>query len=191
MKNLNHHEKIYIGILGSLLVLTFITVWVSYFNFGVLNVLVAMLIATIKASLVALFFMHLYEDNRLNQVVFISSFVFLAIFVGLTASDLLFRSDPTSQKFSKAKVFETHVFPQHVQKYEKPSKDLITLGEELYPIYCERFLPKNYAWPRERKAIFELLTYGDQPQNIPSFSDLGEKERWAVTHYIFSQLEKE
>ncbi len=87
----NHHQKTYVKVALALLLLTLITVAVSYVNLGVLNIFVAMLVATIKGSLVCLYFMHLKEDNRVNQVVFISAFVFLAIFVGLTLSDVLFR----------------------------------------------------------------------------------------------------
>ena len=56
--------KIYAGVWIGLLVLTLITVKVSYYNFGVLNLLVAMGVATVKASLVVLFFMHLKYEAR-------------------------------------------------------------------------------------------------------------------------------
>src|SRR3990167_4374139 len=85
------HAKAYISVWMALLCLTAITVWVSYHDFGTYNILVAMLVATIKGALVCLYFMHLKYDNRVNQVVFISAFVFLAVFVGLTASDVFFR----------------------------------------------------------------------------------------------------
>ena len=96
MSEHHDHTSNYIKIWGALLVLTIITVAVSYVHFGVwhlgfLNILVAMLVATVKGSLVCLYFMHMKEDNRVNQVVFISAFLFLAIFVGLTLSDVLFR----------------------------------------------------------------------------------------------------
>ena len=75
----------------SLLVLTGLTVGISYIEFGSLNIVVAMLIATVKATLVCLYFMHLKYDNRVNQVVFVSAFVFLFIFVFCTISDVMFR----------------------------------------------------------------------------------------------------
>ncbi len=96
MSEHHDHTSNYIKVWVSLLVLTVITVTVSYIHFGqwglhFLNILVAMLVATIKGALVCLYFMHLKEDNRMNQVVFISAFLFLAVFVGLTLSDVLFR----------------------------------------------------------------------------------------------------
>jgi cytochrome c oxidase subunit 4 len=46
-----------------------------------INVVVALGIATLKASLVALFFMHLRYDRPLNGIIFVSSLVFLGIFL--------------------------------------------------------------------------------------------------------------
>ncbi len=85
------HTKTYQRVWGTLLVLTLITVAISYVPFGVFNIAVAMFIASVKGILVCLYFMHLRYDNRVNQVVFVSAFFFLIIFVGLTLSDVLFR----------------------------------------------------------------------------------------------------
>ena len=54
----------YLTIAASLLFLSGVTVWVSYVDLGPLNIVVAMLVATIKASLVAFFFMHLLWDDK-------------------------------------------------------------------------------------------------------------------------------
>jgi cytochrome c oxidase subunit 4 len=91
-EKIHDHRKVYLGVFLALLTLTVITVWVAFHDFGLWNIVVAMGVATIKGSLVCLYFMHLRYDNRLNQVIFIASFVFLAIFVGLTLSDELTRS---------------------------------------------------------------------------------------------------
>ena len=88
------HKIVYRKVWLGLLVFTAVTVAVSYFNFGIFNIVVAMGIASIKAALVCLFFMHLKYDNRLNQVVFFSSLFFLILFIGLTASDELLRPIP-------------------------------------------------------------------------------------------------
>lgn len=73
----------YAIVLLALLVLTLVTVLVSQVQFGsgFLNVVVALAIATVKASLVALFFMHLLQDKPLNAIILVSSFVFLGIFL--------------------------------------------------------------------------------------------------------------
>ncbi len=75
----------------ALLFLTVITVLASRINFGVFNFTIAMLIATVKAFLVVLYFMGLKYDSNENRTIFFSSFIFLFIFVFLTSSDLLFR----------------------------------------------------------------------------------------------------
>ena len=62
-----HHiapMKLYLGIGATLMILTAITVMVSFINLGGWNVVVALIIASIKGSLVALFFMHLYYDKK-------------------------------------------------------------------------------------------------------------------------------
>jgi len=78
----------YIGIFAALIVLTFITVAVSYFDFGSANIVIAMIVATMKATLVAAFFMHLRHDKLFNTLAFLASFLFLAVFILLTYDDL-------------------------------------------------------------------------------------------------------
>ena len=59
---------IYLRILILLLILTGITVGASYIDFGSGNVAIALFIASIKAILVALFFMHLKDDKPVNGI---------------------------------------------------------------------------------------------------------------------------
>jgi cytochrome c oxidase subunit 4 len=82
---------IYLGVWGALVVLTAFTVIVSRFDFGSANTIVAMIVATIKATLVALFFMHLLYDNKLNLVILMASFLFVAVFFTPTLIDLATR----------------------------------------------------------------------------------------------------
>lgn len=74
---------------GSLLILTWLTVRAVDVNLGRYNLWLAMAIAAVKASLVALFFMHLRWDSPFNAIVFIGSLLFVAIFVGLSMQDSL------------------------------------------------------------------------------------------------------
>jgi cytochrome c oxidase subunit IV len=85
--------QFYVGVLGALLFLTFLTVLVSYFDFGQMNVIIAVVIATIKASLVAAFFMHLRHDRIFNTIAFLAAFLFLSIFLLLTRDDLYKRAE--------------------------------------------------------------------------------------------------
>ena len=73
--------KIYTANLFALLFLTIITVAAASFNFGSANVVIALAIASVKAILVGLFFMHLIWDKPVNAIVIIAGFLFLGIFL--------------------------------------------------------------------------------------------------------------
>jgi len=91
-----HHVtplNVYLGIGFGLLILTAITITVSFINLGGWNVVVALVIASIKGSLVALFFMHLFYDKKIYSIVFSMGLVFLSIFMALTLFDTLRRGD--------------------------------------------------------------------------------------------------
>jgi cytochrome c oxidase subunit 4 len=71
----------------TLLALTILTVWQSTLDIGAAEIWVTMAIATFKAGLVILFFMHLLWDKPLNAIVFLSSIIFVALFLGFTLMD--------------------------------------------------------------------------------------------------------
>src|ERR1044072_4179654 len=80
--------KYYVGTFLALAFLTVITVVAAQFDFGVWNTTIALCIAVVKASLVALFFMGLRWDKAFNAVVFVSTLLFLLIFIGFSAADI-------------------------------------------------------------------------------------------------------
>lgn len=92
--------RTYSAVLGALLVLTVVTVAASRVDFGSLNVTIALAIATVKASLVALYFMHLRYDKPMNAIIFVISLFFLALFLGGCLTDVESRWDvqPTNLK---------------------------------------------------------------------------------------------
>jgi cytochrome c oxidase subunit 4 len=79
--------KIYLAVAASLMILTIVTVAVSFVDLGPYNVTVALAIASIKALLVAFFFMHLFYDNKIYLVIFSMALLFLTIFLTLTMFD--------------------------------------------------------------------------------------------------------
>ncbi len=79
--------KIYFGIFAVLMVLTIVTVLAAYVDLGEMNKVVALAIASFKATLVVLYFMHVKYASRLTKLVVISGFFFLAILLTLTMSD--------------------------------------------------------------------------------------------------------
>jgi cytochrome c oxidase subunit 4 len=83
----------YVGIGISLLVLTATTVGAAFVNLGPFNPVVALLIATVKATLVVLFFMHVKgASEKLTAAVVVSGFFFLAILLSLALADYLTRA---------------------------------------------------------------------------------------------------
>lgn len=78
-------------VLIALLILTGVTVGVSYFDFGVFNVPLALGIACTKVTLVLLFFMHLKYEGKAITISFISTICFLAIMISFTFWDVAFR----------------------------------------------------------------------------------------------------
>jgi cytochrome c oxidase subunit 4 len=85
----------YIKVFGALIVLTVVTVAVSRIDLGVWNTVVAMLIATIKASLVLAIFMHLKYDDRLNRVIFGTGIFFLTVLLVTCFTDIFTRFNQT------------------------------------------------------------------------------------------------
>lgn len=78
-------------VLLALIILTGVTVGVSYTDMGFFNVPVALGIACLKVSLVLLFFMHLKYEGMAIKVSFISTICFLAIMISFTFWDVAFR----------------------------------------------------------------------------------------------------
>lgn len=93
----SHHHilpvRTYLTIAGALFVLTLITVGVSYIHLGGWNAIVALAIAGTKATLVALFFMHLKYDKKINLIILLLGVLFVTIFIALTMFDTLRRAD--------------------------------------------------------------------------------------------------
>lgn len=205
-----HHfvlpDKVAYATGGALGVLTIITVAIAQVDLGWLNFPVAFLIATLKATLVALFFMCLKYDKRENAVIFATSFVFLAIFITLTAFDLLFRGDVYVKKTDV--VATTSAEPQ----FKKPwlaSKEITGHGKELFAQQCvtchgtggagdgvagvalnpkPRNLTADSGWKKGRKPtqIWATLTDPKGLVGMPSFASLSPEDRWALVHYVRS-----
>lgn len=92
----DHHDNdmghavpwpILVGVFVALLGLTFLTVAVTYVDLGPLNIVIALAVATVKAALVVLFFMHLFWDKPLNSIVFVLTIAFVGVFLAFTIID--------------------------------------------------------------------------------------------------------
>lgn len=102
----------FFNVLLALLFLTFITVAVSRFDFGSMNMLIAMAIAAVKASLVIAFFMHVKYDTAINKIVFLSSFLFLSLLFVFTLADLLTRKLDGPETVLKSPVDSAWQYPK-------------------------------------------------------------------------------
>jgi cytochrome c oxidase subunit 4 len=88
-----HSQGFYLIIGITLLVLTVTTAAVAFVNLGAFNPVIALLIATIKATLVVLFFMHVKgASEKLTGIVVFSGFFFLSILLTLSLADYMTRS---------------------------------------------------------------------------------------------------
>jgi cytochrome c oxidase subunit 4 len=84
-------ERVYYVVFGLLLVLLFATVAATWRDFGEWNFVIAAAIASAKAALIMLFFMHVKDGKPLIWVAASASFFWLAILFGITFSDYLTR----------------------------------------------------------------------------------------------------
>lgn len=208
VKERHHHilpDKTALMVGGALLFLTVTTVYVAGIDLGALNFPVAMLVATVKALLVALFFMNLLWERRENGVIFGTSFLFLAIFIVLTGTDMFFRGDVAV----KGPFFKQ---PTGISQISKPwvaSSQLIARGQELFKQQCVACHgekgqgngpaagalappPRNFTstegWKNGRKAteIFKTLKEGIPGTSMASYASLPSDDRWALVHYVAS-----
>ena len=95
--------KIYAVIFLALMAGTFLTVFAAGRDFGRMNVVIALGIATIKATLVILFFMHGKYSSRRTKLVIVSGFFWLAIMLGLTIADYSTRhAEPSRSQLNES-----------------------------------------------------------------------------------------
>ncbi len=80
--------KVLLGTFGALMVFTVLTVAATGIDLGSgMNLVVAMVIATIKAGLVCLFFMHLKYDRTLHTIAFLTALLFALLFISFALMD--------------------------------------------------------------------------------------------------------
>jgi cytochrome c oxidase subunit 4 len=208
----SHHilsNAMALKIFGCLIALTLITVGVAQIDLGPFNFAVAMLVASIKASLVCMFFMGLKYDHKENTVIFSTSFIFMSIFMILTFGDLLTRGDVYVKDMQ-------HIIPEGAvaastkSKFDKAwvaSPELVAHGKEQFMAQCVAChgaagegngpasaglnpKPRNFTkaenWKNGRKPsnIFGTLTKG--LNQMPAFATLPPDDRWSLVHYVRS-----
>jgi cytochrome c oxidase subunit 4 len=84
-------KRVYYTIFGILMLCTYLTVQIAFFDLGPLNTIAAIGIAVLKATLVVLFFMHVRYSTRLTWAVVLGGLFWFAILLTLTMGDYLTR----------------------------------------------------------------------------------------------------
>jgi cytochrome c oxidase subunit IV len=84
-------QKTFIKVWLALLALTAITVTVAELHLGRFSMLMALVIASLKASLVLWFFMHLKYESRLFKWLLLAPIITFAVIIGLTFFDIGYR----------------------------------------------------------------------------------------------------
>ena len=79
--------SVLLGTGAALVALTVVTVVTSRLDLGQFNIVLALAIASLKATLVAMFFMHLKYEHRFQSVVFVGALFFVVLFVGFVVFD--------------------------------------------------------------------------------------------------------
>jgi cytochrome c oxidase subunit 4 len=83
---------LYFGILVALVVGTCATWGIAFIDLGIWNPVVALTIAVIKATLVVLFFMHVYYSSKLTKLTISAGVFWLLIMITMSLSDYLTRT---------------------------------------------------------------------------------------------------
>jgi len=83
--------SLYVGIWIALMICTGLTVFAASVDLGIFNIVVALLIATLKGTLVVLFFMHLRYSTKLTMVTVVAALFWLFIMFSLTLTDYMTR----------------------------------------------------------------------------------------------------
>lgn len=192
--------------LVALLALTAITVGLSYVHLGTWNFIVGILVASFKAFLVASIFMNLSHDDKSNSVIFVSGFVFLAIFIGLTAPDFMYRGDVFTD--GKQLMLPTKGVSKFKRPWE-PTPEILAHGKAIFDLQCVSCHgdqgmgngpaaaslnppPRNFTadagWKNGRKptGIFKTLKDGIPGTGMASFATISAEDRWTLSHYVAS-----
>jgi cytochrome c oxidase subunit IV len=83
---------LYLGIVAALFIGTVLTYYIAKIDLGIWNPVVALTIAVIKATLVILFFMHVYYSSKLTKLTISAGFFWLMIMITMSLSDYLTRT---------------------------------------------------------------------------------------------------
>lgn len=124
---------VFVGLVG----FTLLTVAVASIHLGKANLAVAVIIASLKATLVCTFFMHLKDDNKFNSLILISAITFIGIFFALTLNDVDWREQLDRQSgnrvFLQSGTDAPGSWVNPIKKEEAPSGEGAPGGAKVAP----------------------------------------------------------
>jgi len=85
-------KRIYFAVFAALIILTWVTTYVATLDLGRWNIFVALAIAIFKASLVVLFFMHVWYGSRMTKMIVTASIFWLILLLFFAMTDIWTRS---------------------------------------------------------------------------------------------------
>ena len=111
VEEIRKHTWVYLTVFGGLAMLTVLTVAVASLEMAVgLGVTVAMIIAALKGSLVASFFMHLISEKRVILVILIFTFIFFVLLIAFPLSDFLDNAGKPNVPYSISHFFHFCIY---------------------------------------------------------------------------------
>ena len=185
-----HHLSplsLYIKVFAGLIILTILTVATSYFDFGIMNIVVAMVIAVIKASLVIFFFMQLKYDNIGDKVAFAAAFVFLAIFSQAAAADTNVDQNKlriaTPEMVAKGKdLFHTNgCYTCHGETGHGDGMAAAALNPK-----PRDFTSGYWKFGGAPTQVFHTITIGSPGTGMAPYGHLSVADRYALAAYVRS-----
>ncbi|MBI3018789.1 MAG: cytochrome c [Deltaproteobacteria bacterium] len=107
-------------------------------------------------------------------------------FNGLTGSDVFLRNPVTSSKLKLAQAVPPPKI-EHEKDFGRITPELVKRGGDLFKVHCMScHTPEKSFKSDTSQKVYEMIVPGVHGGSPHSFSDLGEKERWALVHYIES-----
>lgn len=199
-----------------LLVLTGVTVAVAQWHLGWRwNFFLAMIIATLKALLVILYFMGLRFDVPVNRLIFGVSFPILAVFFLLVFSDLFYREEGVyPRKGVPPWAVPSQTGPARFRTPWVSTPELVAHGQKIFEVNCTSCHgpqgkgdgpaaaalnphPRNFheggGWKNGRKPtqVYKTLKEGIAGSSMASYSNLPADDVWGAVHYVLSFLPPE
>ena len=86
-----HHivpKRVYALVFTTLIIMTWVTAWISTVDLGSMNIWVALSIAVFKATIVVLFFMHVKYGTRLTKMIVCAGILWLMFLLFVTMGDI-------------------------------------------------------------------------------------------------------